>query len=50
VFEEPLGPNGFRVLISGTIPAAFECTMAVGTTRLTPTPNSDLISFEIQTR
>ena len=50
VFDEPVGPNGFRSLIPGADPVAFECTMAVGTSRLTPTPDTDLISFAIQTR
>jgi hypothetical protein len=52
VFEEELGPNGIRALIPGMSPVAvaFECTMAVGTSRLTPTPGSDLISFPIQMR
>ena len=54
VFDAPPGPNGFRTLLLGDDPVsvevAFECTMGVGTTRLTPTPPSDLISFVIQTR
>ncbi len=50
VFEEPLGPNSFRALLSGSVALTFECTMAAGTTRLTLTPDSDLISFPIQTR
>ena len=48
VFDEPTGPNGFRIVI-GTAPVAFECTMGVGTARLTPTPDTSLISFPIQT-
>ena len=50
VFEEPTGPNGFRVLLGGSVEAAFECTMGTGITRSRPTPPSDLISFPIQTR
>lgn len=51
VFDAPSGPNAFRALIPGAVPLAFECTMAVGPpARLTPTPDTDLISFEIQTR
>lgn len=49
--EASLGPNAFRSLIARVGPIAFECTMAVGpSARLTPTPDADLISFEIQTR
>jgi hypothetical protein len=48
IFDEPTGPNGLRIVV-GTAPVAFECTMGVGTARLTPTPDTSLISFPIQT-
>lgn len=50
VFQQPAGPNGFRVLVDGVGPIAWECTMGVGETRIRPTPSSSLISFPIQTR
>jgi hypothetical protein len=49
-FEQPAGPNSIRVLIDGVLPVAFECTMGTaGAARITPTPNSGLISFPIET-
>lgn len=58
VYEEPTGPNGFRVTVRGH-PVAVECTMGVdsqgprGVDSLhplsSPTPDSELISFPIQT-
>jgi len=58
VYDQPTGPNGFRVTVRG-LPVAFECTMGVdsqgplGVDSLAPlssrTPDSELISFPIQT-
>ncbi|MGB8223347.1 MAG: hypothetical protein WCF10_12255 [Polyangiales bacterium] len=49
VFDEP-GPNSLRGLLPGNIPAALDCTMGDGvTTVLRRTPDSQLISFPIQT-
>ena len=47
-FGEP-GPNSLRVVFGSGFSAALECTMAVGTGRMRPTPDSDLLSFPIHT-
>ena len=53
VYTEGTGPNGFRILIStslGSLPGAFECTMGLDTDPVTRSPDSELISFPIQTQ
>jgi len=57
VFEDPIGPNGMRVIAAG-LPVALECTMTEGqqvpdgmgglTQRWIPVSDTSLIRFQIQ--